>query len=119
MVLSYPVLNLFPFSWSFGVLLFEVFTMGGSPYPGLSVHQVIQFVSDGLRMTKTHEIPMAIYQIMLNCWKENPDERPTFQDLIKEINDLVEAPDDVSILINYTQIELYIGVGSDPNQWLV
>ena len=69
--------------------------MGGSPYPGLSVHQVIQFVTDGLRMTKTNEIPKAIYQIMKNCWQENPDARPTFLELHEEISALVDAPDDV------------------------
>ncbi|XP_029362939.1 protein-tyrosine kinase 6b [Echeneis naucrates] len=67
--------------WSFGVLLFEIITYGGVPYPALSTQEVFQVVSKGYRMPQPIKCPDFLYQIMLKCWSAKPDDRPSFKAL--------------------------------------
>ena len=64
--------------WAFGILLHEMFTHGALPYPGIQNSDVAQLVKAGYRMPCPRRCPTAIYEIMQNCWKENPEERPNF-----------------------------------------
>lgn len=67
--------------WSFGVLLYEIFTYGGSPYPTYNNNDVYDLVVGGYRMPCPPKFPENIYEIMLMCWAESPNERPDFKDL--------------------------------------
>ena len=65
--------------WSFGVVLMELITYGHRPYPGLSKAEVMVKIEEGYRMAKPSKCPDALYNIIINCWKENAEERPTFE----------------------------------------
>lgn len=67
--------------WSFGVVLTEIVTHGRTPYPSMSNQEVLQQVSRSYRMPQPPNCPDRLYQIMLNCWKTNAEERPTFEAL--------------------------------------
>lgn len=55
--------------WSFGVVLWEIFTFGKQPWYELANHEVIQRVTEGKILTKPTTCPSQVYEIMLTCWK--------------------------------------------------
>ncbi len=72
--------------WSFGVCLWETFSLGNLPYPGMSNQEVVEKVASGYRMSPPTDCPAEIYAIMLSCWKSEADQRPTFEELFDKIN---------------------------------
>ena len=71
--------------WSFGVLLWELVTKGSKPYPGMTNKQVREAVPQGYRMPEPKNCPEPFYQIMLDCWKLNDDERPNFNNIRRHL----------------------------------
>ena len=67
--------------WSFGVLLWEIITYGSTPYPGMSNSQVREHLHQGYRMPCPNDCSQNLYSIMLECWKEKPNDRPSFTSL--------------------------------------
>ncbi|XP_027666681.2 cytoplasmic tyrosine-protein kinase BMX [Falco rusticolus] len=68
--------------WSFGILMWEVFTLGKQPYELYDDMQVIEKVSQGYRLYRPQLVSDIIYQIMYNCWHELPEKRPAFYQLL-------------------------------------
>ncbi|XP_006104298.1 tyrosine-protein kinase Srms [Myotis lucifugus] len=64
--------------WSFGVLLYEVFSYGQCPYEGMSNHETLQQIERGYRLPRPAACPAEAYVLMLACWKGSPEERPAF-----------------------------------------
>ncbi|XP_022786878.1 platelet-derived growth factor receptor alpha-like isoform X2 [Stylophora pistillata] len=75
--------------WSFGVVLWEMATMGGIPYPGISNKELYKLLKTGYRMEKPDMCSDEIYNLILECWKEDPSERPTFRDLIPTLEEMM------------------------------
>ncbi|XP_029903282.1 tyrosine-protein kinase SRK2 [Myripristis murdjan] len=76
--------------WSFGILLYEIMTFGQMPYPTMSNYQVVQRVPAGYRMQCPPHCPKVMYEIMVECWKENEQERPTFETLQWKLEDFFD-----------------------------
>lgn len=78
--------------WSFGVLLWEIFSLGASPYPGLHIDEDFCCrLKEGTRMRSPEYSTPEIYQTMLDCWHGVPTERPTFTELVERLGDLLQA----------------------------
>ncbi|XP_078536845.1 tyrosine-protein kinase Lck isoform X1 [Lissotriton helveticus] len=77
--------------WSFGILLTEIVTYGRIPYPGMSNPEVIQNLERGYRMPRPENCPEELYEVMMRCWKERPDDRPTFEFLKTLLEDFFTA----------------------------
>lgn len=75
--------------WSFGVLMWEVVTLGSTPYPGLGAADVMRRVRDGYRLDKPEHCRRELYNIMYYCWDRNPNERPHFTDLVTLTEELL------------------------------
>lgn len=73
--------------WSFGILLTELVTKGRVPYPGMANAEVLAQVERGYRMPQPRDTPDALYGIMLECWKQNEYDRPTFEYLQSLLED--------------------------------
>lgn len=81
-------------AWSFGCLAWEVATLGGTPYADVRTEEVSGRVLRGLRLTQPQYVGDELYQVMLDCWQHDPEERPAFPDLEDTLGRL--ASDDVS-----------------------
>ncbi|XP_015216713.2 activated CDC42 kinase 1 isoform X2 [Lepisosteus oculatus] len=66
-------------TWMFGVTLWEMFTYGQEPWLGLNGSQILHKIDkEGERLSKPEDCPQDIYNVMLQCWAQKPDDRPTF-----------------------------------------
>ncbi|NWX83589.1 PGFRB factor, partial [Nothoprocta pentlandii] len=76
--------------WSFGILLWEIFTLGGTPYPELPMNeQFYNAIKRGYRMSKPTHASDEIYDIMQKCWEEKFEIRPSFSQLVVLMGNLL------------------------------
>uniref|UniRef100_A0A672MA43 Fibroblast growth factor receptor n=1 Tax=Sinocyclocheilus grahami TaxID=75366 RepID=A0A672MA43_SINGR len=66
------------------MLLWEIFTLGGSPYPGIPVEELFKLLKEGHRMDKPANCTHELYMIMRECWHAVPSQRPTFRQLVED-----------------------------------
>ncbi|XP_049725652.1 protein-tyrosine kinase 6 isoform X3 [Elephas maximus indicus] len=71
--------------WSFGVLLHEIFSRGQMPYPGMSNHEAFLRVDAGYRMPCPPRCPPTMHKLMLTCWQQDPEQRPSFRALREKL----------------------------------
>ncbi|MEE6462092.1 hypothetical protein FKM82_001491 [Ascaphus truei] len=77
--------------WSFGVLMWEVFTEGKMPFETYSNYEVVTKITDGVRLYRPKLATNKIYEIMNACWHEKPEGRPRFSDLLNAIGQILEG----------------------------
>uniref|UniRef100_H3B521 Tyrosine-protein kinase n=1 Tax=Latimeria chalumnae TaxID=7897 RepID=H3B521_LATCH len=76
--------------WAFGILMWEVFTLGKQPYELWDNSQVVQKVSQGYRLYRPHLASEVVYQIIYSCWHEAAEQRPTFKQLLESFQSVKE-----------------------------
>ncbi|XP_063232393.1 leukocyte tyrosine kinase receptor [Bacillus rossius redtenbacheri] len=82
--------------WSFGVLLWEVMSLGYMPYTGLTNREVMQLVTSGGRLEPPSNCPGPVYGIMTQCWHPSPDERPSFATILERLGYCTQDPNVIS-----------------------
>ncbi|XP_067243678.1 tyrosine-protein kinase ITK/TSK [Chanodichthys erythropterus] len=78
--------------WSFGVLMWEVYSEGRVPYDNRSNAEVVEALNAGIRLLKPRLCPKSVYELMQWSWKEKPDDRPAFALLLHELACLDQEP---------------------------
>ncbi|XP_015772817.1 PREDICTED: fibroblast growth factor receptor 1-like [Acropora digitifera] len=71
--------------WSFGICLWEIFTLGGTPYHRIGTECLVDFLSEGNRMESPQGCPEEFYTIMQDCWRKETKDRPSFAELSEQI----------------------------------
>ncbi|KAG7275451.1 hypothetical protein CRUP_033184 [Coryphaenoides rupestris] len=91
-------------TWSFGVLLWEILSLGYMPYPCKTNQEVLEFVTSGGRMDPPKACPGPVYRIMTQCWQHCPDHRPNFSSILERINYCTQDPDVITtpLPVEYT-----------------
>ncbi|XP_043931698.1 tyrosine-protein kinase Mer-like [Protopterus annectens] len=93
--------------WSFGVTMWEVITQGKTPYPGISNHEIYDYLQEGNRLKKSPNCPEKMYSVMSSCWLADPNERPNFSELKSSLLEMYPSLPSV-----YTKDEVaYMNVG--------
>lgn len=76
--------------WSYGILLWEIFSLGGTPYPGMMVDSTFyNKIKSGYRMAKPDHATSEVYEIMVQCWNSEPEKRPSFYHLSEIVENLL------------------------------
>ncbi|XP_071799993.1 tyrosine-protein kinase receptor Tie-1-like [Asterias amurensis] len=94
--------------WSFGILLWEIATLGGTPYPGIKTQFLTYRLQNGYRMPKPGNSDAKIYNLMLKCWQDNPDDRPSFKKLVSVLKKMADSNAD----------QIYIRLLPSSNKYL-
>ncbi|XP_026565131.1 NT-3 growth factor receptor isoform X1 [Pseudonaja textilis] len=77
--------------WSFGVILWEIFTYGKQPWFQLSNTEVIECITQGRVLERPRVCPKEIYDIMLGCWQREPQQRLNIKEIYKLLHALGKA----------------------------
>uniref|UniRef100_A0A8C6M191 receptor protein-tyrosine kinase n=1 Tax=Nothobranchius furzeri TaxID=105023 RepID=A0A8C6M191_NOTFU len=76
--------------WSYGILLWEIFTLGGTPYPDLPMNEIFySALKRGYRMSKPAHASDDVYNIMKKCWDEKYEKRPEFSLLVHNVGNML------------------------------
>ncbi|KAJ8048438.1 Proto-oncogene tyrosine-protein kinase receptor Ret [Holothuria leucospilota] len=93
--------------WSYGVVLYEIYTLGGTPYPGMEGRFLVPMLKRGYRMEQPGHCPDYVYEVMQRCWQEDPHERIKFQEIVEkmeatlvQMTDYVQFSSEDDIMIN-------------------
>ncbi|XP_077469831.1 inactive tyrosine-protein kinase 7 isoform X2 [Stigmatopora argus] len=75
--------------WAFGVLMWEVFSLGEMPYTKLGDNEVLEGLQNGkLKLPPPEGCPSKMYKLMVSCWAPSLKERPSFSDIVHSLGEL-------------------------------
>lgn len=80
--------------WSFGVCSWEIFSYGAKPYGKWKGQQVVNFLEQGQRLPIPPNCRQEVYGLLMRCWSQDPNDRPTFRMIVEELQRLIQGPDD-------------------------
>ncbi|XP_066521636.1 tyrosine-protein kinase RYK isoform X1 [Hoplias malabaricus] len=69
--------------WAFGVTLWELMTLGQTPYVDIDPFEMAAYLKDGYRIAQPINCPDELFAVMACCWALDPEERPKFQQLVQ------------------------------------
>ncbi|CAH1797646.1 unnamed protein product, partial [Owenia fusiformis] len=96
--------------WSYGVLLWEIISLGATPYPGMGARQIMKDIGRGYRMEKPKQCDQEIYELMLNCWNERPEKRPAFKTIVQTVNNIIEGNHDDYVKLDAIPEHIYVNL---------
>ncbi|XP_050510998.1 proto-oncogene tyrosine-protein kinase ROS isoform X1 [Diabrotica virgifera virgifera] len=101
--------------WAFGVLLWEIMTLGQQPYPARANLEVLHYVRRGGRLGKPTHCPDELHSLMLQCWEFDAEKRPTF----KYCFEVLESLHSKTVRNPQTAVHegQYISTVPDRNSW--
>ncbi|XP_072767284.1 proto-oncogene tyrosine-protein kinase ROS-like [Anoplolepis gracilipes] len=86
--------------WAFGVLIWEIMSLGEQPYPTKNNDQILEYVRSGGKLSKPLNCPPTLYELMQHCWNVAND-RPNFVFCLNNIVSLRNSTEDATLsLIN-------------------
>ncbi|KAF0031761.1 hypothetical protein F2P81_016316 [Scophthalmus maximus] len=78
--------------WSFGVVLWEIFTYGKQPWYQLSNSEAIECITQGRELERPRTCPKEVYMLMQGCWQREPQQRMVIKDIHSRLLALVKNP---------------------------
>ncbi|XP_030375994.1 tyrosine-protein kinase Fer isoform X2 [Scaptodrosophila lebanonensis] len=82
--------------WSYGILMWEIFSKGDTPYSGMSNSRARERIDTGYRMPMPENTPPEMYRLMVKCWAADADSRPHFDEICNVVDALILRLDSLS-----------------------
>ncbi|XP_040279694.1 tyrosine-protein kinase STYK1-like isoform X1 [Bufo bufo] len=79
--------------WSFGILLYEMVTLGSPPYPDLEPAQLPSKLQRNYRMERPAQCGHRLFEVMTSCWQWEAPLRPCFTDVVKQLQNVSDQAD--------------------------
>nr|XP_054761151.1 tyrosine-protein kinase receptor Tie-1-like [Lytechinus pictus] len=76
--------------WSFGIVLWEIVTLGARPYPNMAFTTVQTEVANGYQMPRPRHCAQEVYAVMTDCWAKDPTNRTNFDRILKDLERILE-----------------------------
>uniref|UniRef100_A0A6J0U0K4 receptor protein-tyrosine kinase n=2 Tax=Amniota TaxID=32524 RepID=A0A6J0U0K4_9SAUR len=108
--LNYSVYTTNSDVWSYGVLLWEIVSLGGTPYCGMTCAELYEKLPQGYRLEKPLNCDDEVFDLMRQCWREKPYERPSFAQILVSLNRMLEER---KTYVNTTLYEKFTYAGID------
>jgi len=99
--------------WSFGILMWEIVTLGSTPYPGMGAREVMRRVRDGYRLERPGHCHPELYKIIAKCWAGDMNKRPDFTELRQGLAKLLEDQHGYIDLLNIPENK-YFSMSQSP-----
>lgn len=81
--------------WSFGVLIWEIVTLGCTPYSAMSPQEIPKrLINENYRLECPEHCRRELYMLMCYCWETLPENRLNFHELREQLSGFIMAPDD-------------------------
>lgn len=71
--------------WSYGILLWEIYSFGCRPYVGFTNQEAIERIRNLQLLTCPDSCPARLFGLMKECWEENPSDRPQFTEICSRL----------------------------------
>ncbi|KAF8367862.1 hypothetical protein PRIPAC_85691, partial [Pristionchus pacificus] len=102
--------------WAFGVLLFEIITLGGNPYPDWPAAEILTRLKRGRRMDRPDNCTDHMFTVMNTCWQYKPENRPNFSDLRQKMGVALEEVSEDDYYLKLNARALYYCTQSDIDE---
>ncbi|CAI5437641.1 unnamed protein product [Caenorhabditis angaria] len=77
--------------WSFGILLWEIFSFGRVPYPRIPIQDVVRHIERGYRMESPDGCPPEVFKVMNETWALQPSDRPSFTQVLQRLSTIIRT----------------------------
>ncbi|XP_070548637.1 fibroblast growth factor receptor 1-A-like isoform X2 [Ptychodera flava] len=101
--------------WSYGILVYEIVTLGSTPYPQYSMSEVRNMVQNGQVMSKPRHCTHDIYSVMKRCWQKEAGKRPRFSDIAIQLQRMTTNQKQY-IRISELDRSFYVNLDDNQNQ---
>ncbi|CAH2074935.1 unnamed protein product, partial [Iphiclides podalirius] len=101
--------------WAFGILLWEIVTLGSTPYAAMSGREVLAAVTEGYRLERPPHCKPQLYRAMHSCWHADPSQRPTFASLKAQLAELLDNEPSEGNYVDLDSFYQESSVYSDPS----
>lgn len=89
--ISHRIFNTSTDVWSFGILMWELFSLAHVPYADVASENILIYLQQGQRMLRPIYATHELYELMLACWCVEPERRPSFDELTNSLHNMLPA----------------------------
>lgn len=109
--------------WAYGIVMWEIVTLGSTPYIGMSASEVVNFIRQGNICLQPDHCSDFLYDLMKSCWAYKADDRFTFTEIKHNLMKVLlnmqdQGKDDYIDLEHFNNSLYYFNINESPDEKL-